>query len=162
MTDKKSAQMLVFERASKQLLCKAAEADTAFGSPVASRSEDIDEWSHTAEVDLGEHFEVVWAGSAEADLETLDLLAAQWEELPEDQVLLDIALSWGALLGERIVDAVGGAWVYREDPLHHSLVFPSKGVAFFPMHAVVARFLMGEVAGIEAAYHYLVGFLTEN
>ncbi|MBM3266245.1 MAG: hypothetical protein FJZ01_01235 [Candidatus Sericytochromatia bacterium] len=158
----RSARMAAFERASRHLLCTAAEADSSYGAAVAAGVEDIDEWAHGAEVDLGEHFEVVWAGSAEADLETLDRLAAHWPEPPEEEVLLEIALTWGALLGERIVDAVGGAWAYRGDPLHHSLVFPRKGVAFFPMHAIVARFLLGDSAGIEAAYHYLVEYLTES
>jgi hypothetical protein len=160
--DKPSKQMQAFEQASKKLLMRTVEADTAYGLAVDSRIEDIDEWSHSAEVELGDHFEVVWAGDAETDLETLDRLAAQWEELPEEEVLHEIALSWGALTGERIVEAVGGSWVYRSDPLHHAVVFPRQGVAFFPMHAIVARFMLGERAGIEAAYHQLVQFLTET
>jgi hypothetical protein len=152
----------VLELASRALLLSSAQADRAYGAGVSSHNDDIDEWAHAAEIDLGELFEVVWSGAAETDLETLDGVAAQWEEPPEDEALHEIALAWGALVGERILEATGGAWVFRADPLHHSLVFPRKGVAFFPMHAVVARFLLGKGAGIEAAYHYLVEFLTEN
>lgn len=161
-TDKASPGLARLEQASARLLLPVDEADRAYGAGTESRLEDIDEWAHTAEVDLGESFEVVWAGHAETDLETLDRLAGQWEEIPEEEVLLDIALSWGALLGERIVEAVGGSWVYRSDPLHHSVVFPRQNVAFFPMHAVVARFLMGRQAGLEAGYHHLVEYLTDS
>lgn len=160
--DQRSKQMVAFEQASRKLLLPARDADAAYGSATESKVEEIDEWSHAAETELGDLFEVVWVGDAETDLETLDRLAAQWEELPEEEVLHEIALSWGALVGERILEAVGGSWVYRTDPLHHSLVFPRQDVAFFPMHAVVARFMLGDDAGIEAGYHQLVQFLTET
>lgn len=159
-TDKPSPGMVKLEQASGKLLMPTDEADRAYGAGTDSKLEEIDELAHAAEYDLSESFEVVWAGNAEADLETLDLLAGQWEEMPEEAVLLDIALSWGALMGERIVDAVGGNWVYRDDPLHHSVVFPRQNVAFFPMHAIVARFMLGRQAGLEAGYHHLVEFLT--
>ena len=159
----KSDQQHALEHASAQLLMPAAEADKLFGLGKAEGSEEeIAEWVEEAEFDLGEAFEVVWAGAAEADLDTLDRVATNWGEPPDEDALLQMALTWGALVGDRVVEAVGGIWVYREDSLHHSVRFPSKTVEFFPMHAVLARFLLGEDAGLEASYHLLVEYLTSS
>ncbi len=161
-TDQPSVEMVKLKQASTQVLLPVEEGDRAYGTGTDSRIDEIDDLRHAAEHDLAESFEVVWDGTAETDFETLDRLATQWEELPEEEVLLEIALTWGALVGERIIDAVGGTWVYREDPLHHCVVFERTQAAFFPMHAVVARFMLGDLAGLEAGYHQLVEFLTET
>ena len=160
MTDSPEIQRLA--AASRQLLIGAEEADRAFGPRTAQGAEEVEEWAHSATWDLSEAFEVAWSESAEEDLATLDRLAAEWGEMPDEDALLQIALTWGSFLGERITAAAGGSWVYREDPLHDALHFPRQKVEFFPMHAILARFLIGSQAGIEAGYHQLVEFLTSS
>lgn len=160
MTDSPEIQRLA--AASRQLVLGSEEADRAFGARRQQGGEEVEQWAHSAAWDLCEAFEVSWSESTEEDLETLDHLASQWGELPDEEALLQIALTWGALLGERITAAVGGTWVFREDPLHDAVHFPRQKVEFFPMHAVLARFLVGEQAGLEAGYHQLVAFLTSS
>lgn len=111
--------------------------------------------------DLEAVFEANLSGDDE-DFEALDTLVSEgWGmTLPGEDELLAIVLGWGALLGERIVEAVGGAWVLRPDPLHHSLYFPSAQLEFFPSHAVLARFLAGESASLDIGYHRLVEYLV--
>ncbi|MBI6546396.1 MAG: hypothetical protein HY692_06350 [Cyanobacteria bacterium NC_groundwater_1444_Ag_S-0.65um_54_12] len=145
-----------------QIMSGTAEAQLAFGDAVAQGLEDIDEWAHAAEQDLGEFFEVVWSGSAQEDIVMLDRLAKEWSGQPDDELLYRIALMWGALIGERVIEAVGGNWIYRTNPLHHSLRFVRQNVEFFPMHAVIARFLPEMSGNLEEIYHQLVEYLTEN
>ncbi len=160
MADSQESQRLA--AASRQLVLGAAEADRVFGPRHPEGGEEVEEWSHSAEWELSEAFEVVWQDTAEDDLQILDQLVAEWGEAPDEEALLTIALTWGALVGDRILSAVGGEWIYRQDPLHHSVRFPRQKIDFFPMHAILARFLVGPEAGLEAGYHQVVEFLTSN
>lgn len=151
----------LLEEASKIVLLGAVAAERAYGRSADSHDHGIDEWADSAEDELGKAFEVAWSNTAEGDLAILDDLVNEWTGVPESELLREIAIEWGAFVGGRILEAIGGSWTLREDPLHHSLHFTSLEIDFFPMHAIVARFLLGEDAKLELTYHNLVGILTD-
>ncbi len=97
----------------------------------------------------------------EADFNLFDQLVEGWSaQPPSEEELATIALGWGAYLGEVIRNALGGQWVLREDPEHVSLNFERLGLEFFPVHAVIRRFMLGMDASLEAEYERLVETLT--
>ena len=97
----------------------------------------------------------------EADFALFDQLAEGWsQQPPSEEELASIAVGWGAYLGEVIRNVLGGEWVLRADQEHISLHFARVGVEFFPVHAVIRRFMLGEEASLEAEYERLVESLT--
>lgn len=98
----------------------------------------------------------------EDDLETLDQMITQgWgSELPSEEDLATIALEWGGYLGDLILKNLGGTWVIRQEPEHLSIRFPRLSTQFFPVHAVLRRFALGQEAALEATYEELVAALT--
>lgn len=142
------------------------EAQTAFGAGLreggewlqganaqADRAEDtLAEIQASFEVPLTEN---------EADFGLFDQLAEGWNDQPaSEEELATISLAWGAYLGEVIRHVLGGQWVLRDDPAHASLHFARVGLEFFPVHAVIRRFMLGTVASLEAEYEQLVEALT--
>lgn len=98
----------------------------------------------------------------EADFALFDQLAEGWSEQPaSEEELASIALGWGAYLGEVIRNVLGGQWVLRSDAEHASLSFERLGLEFFPVHAVIRRFMLGPSASLETEYEKLVEILTQ-
>jgi len=147
-------------------LLDASEAQAAFGvgeregaawlqgaNALADQADDtVAEIQASFEVPLTEN---------EADFALFDQLAEGWnQEPPSEEEMASIAVGWGAYLGELIRNVLGGSWVLRPDAEHVSLNFERVGVEFFPVHAVIRRFMLGEEASLEAEYERLVESLT--
>jgi hypothetical protein len=99
----------------------------------------------------------------EADFALLDQLAEGWNsQPPSEEELASIALGWGAYFGEVIRQTLGGRWILRSDEEHASLSFERLGLEFFPIHAVIRRFMLGLDASLEAEYERLVETLTRS
>lgn len=97
----------------------------------------------------------------ESDFNLFDQLVEGWNaQPPSEEELATIALNWGAYLGEVIRNVLGGQWVLRQEPEHVSLYFERLGLEFFPVHAVLRRFMLGMDASLEAEYERLVETLT--
>ena len=152
----------ILAQAAEHLLMTADDADARFGTAVPGNEEQIDEWAHQARHELSEAFEADWSGPAGTAVENLEVLAANWPERPEDDTLAGIALEWGALLGEDLIEDLGGHWVLRADPLHHAVRFPRVALEFLPMHAVLARFIVGSGAPLTLMHEDLVLRLTNT
>ncbi len=115
--------------------------------------ESVDEIQASFEVPLTEN---------ESDFALFDQLAEGWnDQPPSEEELATISLGWGAYLGEVIRNVLGGKWVLRADSEHASLYFERLGVEFFPVHAVIRRFMLGIDASLEAEYERLVETLTQ-
>lgn len=111
--------------------------------------------------DVQNSFEVPF-GENESDFALFDQLAEGWNEQPaSEEELAAIALGWGAYLGEVIRNVLGGQWVLRSDAEHASLSFERLGLEFFPVHAVIRRFMLGPSASLETEYEKLVEILTQ-
>ncbi|MEB3299539.1 MAG: hypothetical protein VKO21_08650 [Candidatus Sericytochromatia bacterium] len=149
-------------QAAQHILLTSEEADTRFGEARPGSEEEVDTWAHQARYALGEAFDADWSGPPEQTVENLEALAANWPERPEDEALAGMALEWGALLGEDLLADLGGHWVLRDDPLHHALRFPRLALDFLPMHAILARFILGEAASLERIHEELVQRLTSS
>ena len=147
-------------------LLNGAEAQAAFGAgeregaawlqganALADQADDtVAEIQASFEVPLTEN---------EVDFALFDQLAEGWnQQPPSEEEMASIAVGWGAYLGEVIRNVLGGSWVLRPDPEHVSLNFARVGVEFFPVHAVIRRFMLGEEASLEAEYERLVESLT--
>ncbi|HEY9898135.1 MAG TPA: DUF3806 domain-containing protein [Pantanalinema sp.] len=99
----------------------------------------------------------------EDDLEVLDQVITEgWgQELPPEEELATIALEWGTYLGDLILKNLGGAWVIRQESEHLSIRFGRLETQFFPVHAVLRRFALGQEATLESTYAGLVAALTD-
>jgi hypothetical protein len=149
-------------QAATHLILASSEADARYGEGRPGLEEALDEWAHQARHNLSEAFGVTWNGPSEDTADNLETLAAHWPERPDDETLAGMALEWGALLGEDLLADLGGHWVQRADALHHAVRFPRLALDFLPMHAILARFIMGEDASLEAMHEDLVQRLTSN
>lgn len=143
------------------------EAEAAFGAgehegnawlqasnALADQAEDaFAEIQSTFEVPLTEN---------ETDFNLFDQLAEGWSgQPPSEEELATISLAWGSYLGEVIRNVLGGQWVIRSEQEHISLRFARLGLEFFPVHAVIRRFMLGMEASLEAEYERLVETLTQ-
>lgn len=99
----------------------------------------------------------------EDDTEVLDAVITEgWgQELPPEEELATIALEWGTYLGDLVLKNLGGAWVVREQSEHLSIRFPRLETQFFPVHAVLRRFALGQEATLESTYAGLIATLTD-
>lgn len=150
------------------LYLKDAEAEMRFGAGKCAGSSwqqkalELMEQAEDCKGEIESSFEVPLR-EEEQDFEILDLLIANgWQEhaLSEEE-LAAIAQSWGAYIGKVVIDLLGGDWVLRADPLHLSIRFPRTATQFFPVHAVLRRFALGEDATLASAYDALVTSLAD-
>lgn len=147
---------------------KDAEAETRFGAGNRSGATwqqhvlDLLEQAEDCQSEIESSFEVPLRED-EQDFEILDLLIANgWQEqAPSEEELAAIAQSWGGYIGNVVKDLLGGDWVLRTDPLHHSIRFPRTSTQFFPVHAVLRRFALGTEASLASAYEDLVASLAD-
>ncbi len=147
----------LLERAQAEALFGAGERE---GAAWLQRANELADQADDTLAEIHASFEAPLSES-EDDFATFDLLAEGWNEQPatEEELAL-IALGWGAYLGELIRNALGGQWVIRADAEHVSLSFERLGMEFFPVHAVIRRFMLGMDASLEAEYERLVETLT--
>lgn len=147
---------------------KDSEADQRFGAGERSGTDwqqqvlELAEQAEDCRSEIESSFEVPLRED-EQDFEILDLLIANgWQEqAPSEEDLAMIAQTWGAYLGSITRDLLGGDWVLRADSLHHSIRFPRTSTQFFPVHAVLRRFALGDEASLAAAYDDLLSSLAD-
>lgn len=149
-------------QAAAHVILPSSEADARYGEGRPGLEETLDEWAHQARYNLTEAFGVAWTGLSEGTAENLETLADHWPERPDDETLAGMALEWGALLGEELQADLGGHWVQRADAMHHAIRFPRLALDFLPMHAILARFIMGDGANLQAIQEDIVQRLTSN
>lgn len=136
-------------------------AETREGAEWRDAVNQMVDQAEEAKQEIESSFEVPLRGT-EDDLESLDLLIGTgWTEgPPSDEELAVIAASWGAYLGELVIQNLGGHWVIRPEGHRSSLRFPRLGTQFFPIHAILRRFALGPAGSLLEAYNRLLAELT--
>lgn len=150
------------------ILIPDADADARYGAGEREGEtwrHGVDELADQAEDSQGEiesSFEVPLR-QTEDDFEVLDMLISNgWAgSFPSEDEMAAISLGWGAYAGELILQALGGSWVVRPGSEHASIHFPRLGLQFFPVHAILRRFALGDQASLEVTYQHLVDTLVE-
>ncbi|MBO9539141.1 hypothetical protein J7643_00960 [bacterium] len=132
------------------------------GTDWESRVEALEDEAEDTKAQIENTFESPLHQTDE-DLEVLDTLITEgWgQELPPEEELATIALEWGTYLGDLIIKNLGGSWVIRQEPEHLSIRFSRLETQFFPVHAVLRRFALGQEATLESTYAGLVATLTD-
>ncbi len=150
------------------VLVPDAEADAQFGAGERDGETwrqgvaDLTEQAEDSQSEIESSFEVPLR-QTEEDFEILDMLIANgWPgTLPSEDELGAIALGWGAYAGELVIQSLGGAWVVRPDKERASIRFPRVGLQFFPVHALLRRFALGDRASLDTTYQYVVDALVD-
>lgn len=150
------------------VLVPDAEADARFGAGERDGERhrqgvaELSDQAEDSQSEIESSFEVPLRQN-EDDFEVLDMLIANgWAGgLPTEEELAAISLGWGAYAGELVLQCLGGSWVVRPDTEHASIRFPRLALQFFPVHAILRRFALGEAASLEVTYQHLVDTLVD-
>lgn len=149
------------------ILVLDAEADACYGAGERAGeawNQGVCELSEEAEDSRSEiesSFEVP-LNQTEDDFEMLDMLIANgWAGTwPSEDEMAAISLGWGSYAGELVMQALGGSWVVRPERERSSVRFPRVGLQFFPVHAILRRFALGDRALLDDTYQHLVETLV--
>lgn len=150
------------------LLITDAEADALYGAGDRSGEawlrgvDQVSEQAEDAKNEIESSFEVP-LNQTEDDFEILDMLIANgWAGTwPTEDEMAAISLGWGAYVGELAIQALGGSWVVRPDPVRSSIRFPRVALQFFPVHALLRRFALGDRAALDLTYDHLLETLVD-
>lgn len=150
------------------ILVPDAEADARYGAG----ERDGEAWrqgvaelmsqAEDAQSEIESSFEVPLR-QTEDDFEVLDMLIANgWAgTFPSEDEMAAISLGWGAYAGELVQHALGGSWVVRSEQEHSSIRFPRVALQFFPVHAILRRFALGDQASLDVTYDHVVAALVD-
>ncbi|HEY9854181.1 MAG TPA: hypothetical protein V6D05_00500 [Stenomitos sp.] len=150
------------------ILVPDADADTRYGAGEREGEAwrqgvaDLADQAEDSKSEIESSFEVPLR-QTEDDFEMLDMLIANgWAgTLPPEEELAAISLGWGSYAGDVVLQSLGGSWVVRQDAEHASIRFPRVGLQFFPVHAILRRFALGDQASLDVTYQHLVDTLVD-